>query len=110
METLAYAADAAQQGGGAQNMFSMMFPFILIFGVMYLLLIRPQQKKQKRHQEMLNNIKKGDKVITTGGLYGIVVKVSEKDAILEVSDKVNLRFSLSAIGAVRERDEKNESD
>ena len=110
METLAYAAEAAQQGGGAQSPMGMMFPFILIFGVMYLLLIRPQQKKQKKHQEMLGNVKKGDKVITTGGLYGIVIKVTERDVILEVSDKVNLRFSISAIGNVREMDEKSERD
>jgi preprotein translocase subunit YajC len=88
----------------------MMFPFILIFGVMYLLLIRPQQKKQKKHKEMLQNIKKGDKVITTGGLYGIVVKVSEKDVILEVADKMNLRFSVNAIGNVRETSDKTEAD
>ncbi len=110
METLAYAADAAQQGGGSQNMISMLFPFVLIFGVMYLLLIRPQQKKQKKHQEMLKSLKKGDKVITSGGLYGIIVKVTERDVILEVADKVNLRYSVSAIGHVRERDGGGESD
>lgn len=109
METLAYAADAAQ-GGGTQSMFSMLMPFLLIFGVMYMLLIRPQQKKAKAHQALLKSLKKGDKVITSSGLYGIVVKVSEKDVILEVADKVNLRFSLSAIGNVREREEKIESD
>jgi preprotein translocase subunit YajC len=109
MEALAYAAEAGP-AGGAQGMMSMLFPFILIFGVMYLLLIRPQSKKQKQHQEMLKNLKKGDKVITSGGLYGVIVKVTDKDVILEVADKVNMRFTLGAIGTVRDRDEKKEAD
>ena len=86
------------------------FFMILIFGVMDMLLIRPQSKKQKQHQEMLKNLKKGDKVITSSGLYGIIVKVTEKDVILEVADKVNMRFTLGAIGSVREKDEKKEKD
>ncbi len=80
METLAYAAETAP-GGGTQSMFSMLMPFLLIFGVMYMLLIRPQQKKAKAHQALLKSLKKGDKVITSSGLYGIVVKVSERDGM-----------------------------
>jgi preprotein translocase subunit YajC len=110
MEALVYAAEAAPAAAPQQNMFSMLIPFILIFGVMYLLLIRPQKKKQDQHQKLLKSLKKGDKVITSGGLYGIVVKVSEKDVILEVADKVNLRFSIGAIGTVREREETKEAD
>lgn len=85
-------------------MSSMLLPLILMFVIFYFLLIRPQQKKQRQHQEMLKNLKKGDKVVTSGGLYGVVVKVTDKDVILEVADKVNLRFTLGAIGAVRERE------
>jgi preprotein translocase subunit YajC len=59
---------------------------------------------------MLKNLKKGNKVITSGGLYGVVVKVTEKDVVLEVADKVNLRFTLGAIGTVREKEETKESD
>ena len=110
MEALVYAAEAAPAGGTPQNMFQMLIPFILIFGVMYMLLIRPQKKKQDQHKKLLKSLSKGDKVITSGGLYGIVVKVSEKDVVLEVADKVNLRFSLGAIGTVRERDEKKEKE
>jgi len=114
MEALVYAQDAAQSSGSPSNMFSMLLPFVLIFGVMYMLLIRPQARKQKQHKEMLNSLKKGDKVITSGGLYGVVVKVSEKDVVLEVADtgkeKVSLRFTLGAIGTVREREEGKQSD
>ena len=73
--------------------------------IFYLLLIRPQSKKQKEHQEMLKNLKKGDKVITTGGLYGEVVKVTDRDVILEVADKMHLRFTVGAIATVREKEE-----
>lgn len=83
---------------------SMFFPLILMFGILYFLLIRPQQKKQRQHQDILKSLKKGDKVITSGGLYGVVVKVTEKDVVLEVADKVHLRFTLGAIGTVRERE------
>lgn len=110
MQALAYAAEAAQEGGAASPLSSMLFPLILMFAIFYFLLIRPQQKKQKKHQEMLGNLQKGDKVITSGGLYGIVVKVTEKDVVLEVADKVNLRFTLGAIGTVRERESGKDSD
>ena len=111
METLAYAADAAP--GGVSGLSGMIFPLVLMFVIFYFLLIRPQQKKQKDHQNLLQSLKKGDKVITSGGLYGIVVKVTEKDVILEVAEKVNLRFTIGAIGTVREREgakEAKESD
>ena len=104
METLAYAADAAQGGATGSGLGSMLFPLVLMFVIFYFLLIRPQQKKQKEHRNMLQNLKKGDKVITSGGLYGIVVKVTEKDVVLEVAEKVNLRFTVGAIGTVRERE------
>jgi preprotein translocase subunit YajC len=102
MESLAYAAEAG--GSAGSPITSMLFPLVLMFVIFYFLLIRPQTKKQKQHQELLSNLKKGDKVITSGGLYGVVVKVTDKDVILEVADKVNLRFTLGAIGTVRERE------
>ena len=104
METLAYAAQAQSGGGGTSPISGMLFPLVLMFVVFYFLLIRPQQKKQRQHQDMLKSLKKGDKVITSGGLYGVVVKVTDKDVVLEVADKVNLRFTLGAIGTVRERE------
>lgn len=105
MEAIAYAAEASSGSGSASPLGSMLFPLILMFVIFYFLLIRPQTKKQRQHQEMLKNLRKGDKVITNGGLYGVVVKVSDKDIVLEVAEKVNLRFTLGAIATVREREE-----
>ncbi|RJP22831.1 MAG: preprotein translocase subunit YajC [Candidatus Abyssobacteria bacterium SURF_5] len=102
-QSLAYAQ--GNEGGVTSPIGGFLFPLILMFIIFYFLLIRPQSRKQKQHQEMLRNLKKGDKVITSGGLYGVVVKVSEKDVIIEVAEKVNLRFTLGAIATVREREE-----
>ena len=105
MEAIAYAAETQGDGFlGGSPLGSMLFPLILMFVIFYFLLIRPKTKKQRQHQEMLKNLKKGDRVITSGGLYGVVVKVTEKDVVLEVADKVNLRFTLGAIGTVREKE------
>lgn len=103
MESIAYAAQGT--GEGASQIGGFLIPLILMFVIFYFLLIRPQSKKQREHQDLLKNLKKGDKVVTSGGLYGVVVKVSDKDVILEVADKVNLRFSLSAVAILREKEE-----
>ena len=69
-------------------------PLILIFGVFYILLIRPQQKKVKQHREMLNNLKRGDKIITSGGIIGIISKVNDnKELLVEISDGVEIKIA-----------------
>ena len=69
-------------------------PLILIFGVFYILLIRPQQKKVKQHRELLNNLKKGDKVITSGGIIGNITKVNDnKELLVEITDGVEIKIA-----------------
>ena len=69
-------------------------PLILIFGVFYILLIRPQQKKVKQHREMLNNLKRNDKVITSGGIIGTINKVNDnKELLLQISDNVEIKIA-----------------
>jgi preprotein translocase subunit YajC len=69
-------------------------PLILIFGVFYILLIRPQQKKVKQHREMLNNLRRGDKIITSGGIIGSINKVSEnRELQVEISDDVEIKIA-----------------
>ena len=69
-------------------------PLILIFGVFYILLIRPQQKKVKLHREMLNNLKRGDKIITSGGIIGSISKVNEnKELLVEIADGVEIKIA-----------------
>ena len=74
--------------------FATFLPLILIFLVFWILLIRPQQKKMKQHREMVTNLKRGDKVVTTGGLIGEIIKVYEnKEITLEISDNVKVQIA-----------------
>ena len=74
--------------------FATFLPLILIFLVFWILLIRPQQKKMKQHREMVTNLKRGDKVVTSGGLMGEIIKVNEnKEITLEISDNVKVQIA-----------------
>ena len=66
-----------------------LFPWILIFAVFYFLLIRPQQKRAKEHQQMLNNLKKGDKILTSGGIYGTIVGIKGNTLEVEIAEEVD---------------------
>ena len=81
--------------------FGAFLPLILIFGVFYLLLIRPQQKKVKQHREMLNNLSRGDKVITSGGIIGTINKVSDnRELQLQISDNVEIKIAPGMIADI----------
>ena len=85
-------------------------PFVLIFVIMYFLMIRPQQKRQKEHQEMIKNVRRGDQVVMSGGLIGKVSKVSDDNELeLEIADNVKVRVSRSAIADVRSKGEPGKS-
>ena len=69
-------------------------PLILIFGVFYILLIRPQQKKVKLHREMINNLRRGDKIITSGGIIGSINKVNDnKELLVDISENVEIKIA-----------------
>ncbi len=93
-------AGAAQPGGLTQGIMSFM-PLILIFVIFYFLLIRPQQKKQQQHQQMLQNVKRGDQIITTGGMYGTIESLDEKTIQLKIANQVKIKLSRSAIASVQ---------
>ena len=81
--------------------FGQFIPLLLIFGIMYFLLIRPQQKKMKEHQAMVNGLRRGDKVVTAGGMFGKVVKVHDEGEVeVEISDGVKVRMVQSTIAQV----------
>ena len=82
------------------TMFSSLMPIVLIFVVFYFLLIRPQSKKQKEHQKTLDNLKKGDRVITASGIYGTVHEIQGNIVKLRISENVNVQMLKSAISAV----------
>ncbi len=76
---------------------SFLVPMVLIFGVFYFLIIRPQQKKQKALENLVGQLKKGDKVVTTGGFYGEVVSTQDHTVILKLADTVKVRIAKRAI-------------
>jgi preprotein translocase subunit YajC len=100
--TPAYAQAAA--GGDANSMLMSLLPFALIFVIMYFLILRPQQKKVKDHAELVKNIRRGDTVVTSGGLVGKVTKVVDDDQIeFEISDGVRVRQMRQMISGVAPR-------
>ncbi len=102
--TPAYAQAAGSPGMG--DLFGMVLPLLMIMVVFYFLLIRPQQKKAKEHQELLKKIARGDTVITSGGLIGKVTKiVDDHELQVEVGDNVKVRVLRSGISDVRAKGE-----
>lgn len=91
--TLLQAAQPAQQGGG----WSMWVMLILIFVVMWIFMIRPQKKQQKELENFRNSLKKGDKVVTIGGIYGTISEVKEGYVLMEVDNNVKIRVNKNAL-------------
>ncbi len=96
MTGIAYAAAPAAGAGGLGQLGSFL-PLILIFVVFYFLLIRPQQKQAKQHQAFLNDLKKGNKVITKGGIFGEIVGIKDAVLTLEIADNIQIKVSRDAI-------------
>jgi len=100
MIDLAYAMAPPGEGGGDMNTIMSLLPIFLIFGIFYLFLIRPQQKKAKEHKQMLENIKKGDSVMTQGGIFGKVTAVDGNVLTVEIADKIRVRVSRGHIAGL----------
>jgi preprotein translocase subunit YajC len=101
LNMLAVASPQAGQSGQQPNQLLAFLPIILMFVIFYFLLIRPQQKRQQELEKMLGELKKGDKVVTTGGLIGTIVGVKEKEVVVKVGDDgVKLELLRSAINQI----------
>lgn len=96
----------AQTSGGGGDILGLFFPLILVFGIFYLLVFRPQQKKMKDHQAMVNAVKRGDTVVTAGGIIGKVVRVgADGELRVEIADGVQVRVVKGTLTDVRGRGE-----
>lgn len=100
MVNMAYAMGQGGADAGSAGGFASFIPLILMFVIFYFLLIRPQQKKTKEHREMITNLKKGDKIITSGGIYGQITAVDDGILTVEISDKVRVKVSRPNIAAI----------
>lgn len=90
---------AGAQGGA--NPIGAFMPLILIFIIFYFLLIRPQHQKQKEHQKMLTQLQKGDKIITSGGIHGIIVNIKENILTIKIADNVKIDINRGNVAVIR---------
>jgi len=109
MDFLAYAMGSGGSGGGQGGGFGTFVPLILMFAIFYFLLIRPQQKKAKLHKAMLSAVKKGDKVVSSGGLHGVITGISDDVITMEIAPKIRVKVSRGSIAGVLKRDESSSS-
>jgi preprotein translocase subunit YajC len=100
MWAVALAGEAAAPAG-VGGIFGALMPLMLIFVIFYFLLILPQRKKQKAHAEMVKNLKNGDKVITTGGIYGTVTKIKKDNVEIEIASQIKVKVQRSCISQLR---------
>lgn len=98
-------AMAPGQGTGAQDgsmsFFSGIVPIILVFIVFYFLLIRPQQKRAKEHRKLLANLKKGDKVVTTSGIYGVIESLGPNTVVLKIAENMKIKINRGYVAGLR---------
>ena len=99
-------ATAAPGGaGGIGGLVIQLAPFLLIFVVFYFLLIRPQQQRMKKHREMVENLRRGDEVVTAGGMIGKVTRIAETEVTVELAEGVRVKVIMHTISEVRARTE-----
>ncbi len=103
--TPAFAQGAAAAPGGAGDILMSLVPFVFILVIMWVMIIRPQRQRQKAHQEMVTNLRRGDTVVTAGGLIGKVVKSADTEVEVEIAEGVKVRVVRSTIGEVRAKGE-----
>ena len=96
------AAGEAQGG----NPVATMLPFVLMFVVLYMLILRPQIKKQKAQQKMVDELKKGDRIVTNGGLHGVITNLKDDIVLLNIADHVKVEVSRAAVSRVKNGDGK----
>jgi preprotein translocase subunit YajC len=86
--------------GGGQSAITSLVPLVIMFGIFYFILIRPQQKKAKEHKALLEALKKGDHVVTAGGMHGKISAVEDNIVTIEVANNVNIKFNKAHVAAI----------
>ncbi len=102
---IAWAMAPAQGGEGQGSGLIGFLPLVLIFVIFYFLLIRPQQKRAKDHRTMIENLKKGDKVITSGGLYGVIEEVRTNTITVKIAENVRIKLGKAYVATVRQAED-----
>jgi preprotein translocase subunit YajC len=104
MESVAWAQGTGGGGSGSGTILSLV-PFVLIFVIFYFMLILPQQKKQKQQKAMMESLKKGDKVITTSGIWGTVTNLGKDTVTLQIADNTKIKMQREYVARLRSEDD-----
>ncbi len=111
MISTAYAMGQTGGGAGQAGGIAGFLPIIILFAIFYFLLIRPQQKKAKEQKEMISNLKKGTRIVTSGGIYGTIVSIDDTTIGLEIAEKVKIKISRGNVAAsISDNDSAKKSD
>lgn len=97
---------AAGAGQGAGGPWGMLFPMLVIFGIMYFMIIRPQQRREKERKEMIEKIKSGDRVIFCGGILGSIANIKDQTFVVKIADNVKIEVARSAVSRVVDKGDK----
>jgi preprotein translocase subunit YajC len=104
-----FLAQQAPPSGAQPSMLTTLLPFLFMGVIFYFMLIRPQQKRQKQHQQLLAALKTGDKVVTASGIHGMIANVKERTFLLKVADNVKIEIDKSAIAGVEQQSQAPDS-
>ena len=99
-----FIQNAYAQGASQGDAFGFLLPMIVIFAAFYFLLIRPQQKKQKAHTQLVSNLSAGDEILTAGGILGVITGISEHYAIVKIADNTEIKIQKSSVTQVVPKD------
>ncbi len=105
LASVAWAQDGTGNGGDGPGTFLSLIPFLLIFVVFYFLLILPQQRRQKQQRQMLAAIKKGDKIVTSAGIWGTITNLDKETATVQIADNTKIKLQRDNIARLRATDE-----
>ena len=107
MQTASETQATTGQAGDQGSPFSILFLFIILFGIMYVFLIMPQKKREKQHRAMLSELTKNDRVITAGGIHGIIMSVKDDKAVIKIDDDkdVKITVNVGSIATIVPKDE-----
>lgn len=102
----AYAMGGAPAEGGQQpNPIAQFLPFVLMFLVLYLLILRPQMKKQRNQQRMIDELEKNDKIVTSGGIHGTILNIKDDILVVKIADNVKIEISRAAVSRVKNKED-----
>ena len=101
----AYALGGSPSEGGEPNPIASLLPFVLMFLVLYLLILRPQMKKQRNQQRMIDELEKNDEIVTSGGIHGTILNIKDDILVVKIADNVKIEVSRAAVSRVKNKED-----